>query len=181
MTTNGAREHTIDLRLQRIGQLFDSMDPLPFYEKDLDPDAEQFLTAHAEDASRRSRLRLRVHLDNPGPGEDAEAIIRQSVQNFYRRRTEQSRRRLREMMREGRTCLLIGVAFLAACIVAFELSVSLGEGAWLEVLRQSVLIAGWVAMWKPLEIFLYGWWPIRDEMRLHNRLSHIDVEVQERD
>ena len=33
------------------------------------------------------------------------------------------------------------------------------------VARESLLIGGWVAMWRPLEVFLYDWWPIRAEAK----------------
>jgi len=46
-----------------------------------------------------------------------------------------------------------------------------------ELLRESLLIGGWVAMWRPLEIFLYNWWPILDEARLFDRLSAMPVRV----
>ena len=39
------------------------------------------------------------------------------------------------------------------------------------------MIAGWVALWRPLEIFLYDWWPIRAEARLQDRLAEMDVRV----
>jgi hypothetical protein len=45
------------------------------------------------------------------------------------------------------------------------------------ILRESVLIGGWVAMWRPLEIFLYDWWPILAEARLFDRLSVMRVQV----
>jgi hypothetical protein len=32
-------------------------------------------------------------------------------------------------------------------------------------------------MWRPLEIFLYDWWPIVGERRLHERLSRIEVRI----
>jgi hypothetical protein len=34
------------------------------------------------------------------------------------------------------------------------------------IIRESLLIGGWVAMWRPMEILLYDWWPIRAEARL---------------
>jgi len=46
-----------------------------------------------------------------------------------------------------------------------------------EVFRESLLIGGWVAMWRPLEIFLYDWWPIRAEVRLYDRLAAMPVRV----
>ena len=45
------------------------------------------------------------------------------------------------------------------------------------VARESLLIGGWVAMWRPLEVFLYDWWPIRAEARLFDRLSAMIVRV----
>jgi hypothetical protein len=46
-----------------------------------------------------------------------------------------------------------------------------------EVLRESLLIGGWVAMWRPLEVFLYDWWPIRAEARLYDRLAAMPVRL----
>jgi hypothetical protein len=32
-------------------------------------------------------------------------------------------------------------------------------------------------MWRPLEIFLYDWWPIRAERRLFDRLAAMPVRI----
>src|SRR6185436_19737102 len=37
---------------------------------------------------------------------------------------------------------------------------------------------GWVAMWRPLEVFLYDWWPIRADARLLQRLSTMPVRIE---
>ncbi|HKQ14338.1 MAG TPA: hypothetical protein VJT80_12965 [Steroidobacteraceae bacterium] len=39
------------------------------------------------------------------------------------------------------------------------------------------LILGWVAMWKPVEIFLYDWWPDLDRRRLVERIAHMQIET----
>jgi len=46
---------------------------------------------------------------------------------------------------------------------------------WL--LSESLIIGGWVALWRPMEIFLYDWWPIRAEARLLDRLAAMPVSV----
>ena len=46
-----------------------------------------------------------------------------------------------------------------------------------EILGHSLLIGGWVALWRPFEIFLYEWWPILDEARLYDRLSAMQVRL----
>ncbi len=47
--------HTIRLKLRDVHQLFNSMDPSPFIEKDLDDDAEEFIVAGRE-SSRPAHL-----------------------------------------------------------------------------------------------------------------------------
>jgi hypothetical protein len=36
---------------------------------------------------------------------------------------------------------------------------------------------GWVAMWRPISIFLYEWWPIRDALLTYESLGVVDIEV----
>ena len=46
-----------------------------------------------------------------------------------------------------------------------------------EIVAEGMLIAGWVAMWRPLEIF-YDWWPIRRRTRVLGKLSAMPVVVR---
>jgi hypothetical protein len=72
----------------------------------------------------------------------------------------------------------IGVAFLAVFfIIAQVIGRLLGENSLATLFREGLLIVGWVAMWRPLEIFLYDWWPIVGERRLSDRLSAIHVRI----
>ena len=45
------------------------------------------------------------------------------------------------------------------------------------IMQEGLLILGWVAMWRPLQIFLYEWWPIRTEARICDRLTAMPVRV----
>ena len=42
-----------------------------------------------------------------------------------------------------------------------------------------VLSAGWVALWEPSEIFLYDWWPFRQDMRIYNKIADADLAIRE--
>ena len=119
-----------------------------------------------------------MHLDRPAGVAEEPAALREAIHEFFTHRAESSRRRLRQLFRVGRTSLAIGLVFLAASILAGELAVNLlGEGRLALVLQESFLIGGWVAMWRPLEIFLYDWWPIRAETRLLERLAAMPVRI----
>src|SRR5688572_14592738 len=169
----------IEIRLAELNQIFNRMDPSPFQDKDLDPKAEEFIVGWAREVSRNAPLALSVHLDRTdGLREEAE-VLRKSIQEFFSNRALVSRRKLRQLFRVGRTSLVVGLVFLAACVVGGDLIANAMSGNRLgEILRESLLIGGWVAMWRPLEIFLYDWWPIRDEARLYDRLSAMPVWIE---
>jgi hypothetical protein len=46
-TKDRGHQHTISLQLRDTNQLFNSMDPSPFIEKDLDDDAKEFIVSRA--------------------------------------------------------------------------------------------------------------------------------------
>lgn len=157
------------------------MDPAPFRQRDLDPDAEDFIVGWAREMPADAPLALVVHLDRPAGPVEEPAILRDAMREFFSQRAVASRRRLRELFRRGRTSLAIGIAFLATSLLVGDLvGRLLGERRIGEIIRESFSIGGWVAMWRPLEVFLYDWWPIRADARLADRLSAMPVRLSYR-
>lgn len=166
------------MRVADLRQLFDAIDPSPFRERDLDPRAEEFIVDWSRDFSADARLALRVHLDRAPGTTDEAVVLRDAIHEFFRERAARTRRRLRELFRRGRISLAIGLTCLAVLIgIGDALTVFVSGSRWTEIARESLLIGGWVAMWRPLELFLYDWWPIRAEARLCDRLSKMPVRI----
>jgi len=44
--------------------------------------------------------------------------------------------------------------------------------------REGLVIIGWVAMWRPLDIYLYRWWPRYRLGKIYHRLSTMPVEIR---
>src|SRR5579863_8012249 len=61
------------------------------------------------------------------------------------------------LLSEGRTSLVIGLLFLSACLVLSNVLLGNKPATWAEITRESLTIAGWVAMWRPMQIYLYDW------------------------
>jgi hypothetical protein len=169
----------IEVRVAELRQLFNEMDPAPFRSRDLDPNAEEFIIAWGRELPRDSSLALLVHLDrSPGRADEA-TILRDSVHDYFDGRQIAARQRLRALFRRGRISLIIGLAFLAAAIAVSQLFDAFYPSSRLgTVVREGLLIVGWVAMWRPIEIFLYDWWPIRAEARLFARLAAMPVRIR---
>jgi len=168
--------HNVELKLRDLSQLFNSMDPSPFIEKDLDDDAEEFIVSWAQEFPPGAPVTLRVHLDQ-WPAEDPTEMIRQAVHNYFARRAQLTRLEFHRLMKQGRTSLMIGLVFLIACLMVITTLVPGGAGTWAGAVRESLTIAGWVAMWRPMQIYLYDWWPLRRRGRIYTKLSRMPVVV----
>lgn len=166
----------IELRVQGLAQLFNSMDPTPFHHKDLDPDAEEFIESWAMEFPPDSRFHITVHIAQPPP-EDPSALVAEAIHNYFNYKSELVRREVRQLLREGRVSLIIGVGFLALCLLLADLLAAYTAGTYLKLLRESLTIGGWVAMWRPMQIFLYEWWPLVRRARTYRSLSGAQVHV----
>jgi hypothetical protein len=166
----------VELRLDRISRLYNSLDPAPFNEKELEAAADEYIVGSAEDLSGRP-IRLVIMLPEAELARPEAAHIPEAIRHHFVLRELTELRRLRAMLHRGRISLLIGLAFLAACLLAREI-VTTSETTTTRILDEGLLIVGWVAMWGPLDIFLYGWWPIAGRRRLFADLAKLDVELR---
>lgn len=170
--------HHIELNLRTIDQLFNTMDPSPFHEKDLDHDAEEFIVSWAREFHPHEPVDLIVHLEKLPTGHDAGQIVEQAVHHYFAYRARMNQLEFKRLMKQGRMSLLVGLSFLGLCLLTIKLLVLNRPGTILNFFSQSLTIAGWVAMWRPMEIYLYEWWPLRRRGQILDKLSRMPVEVR---
>ena len=169
--------HVIDVRVSDLRQLFNSLDPSPFHEKDLDRDAEEYIVGWADEASPHASLELVIRLPREQVETAEKSDLPRAVHNYFSYRAVASRRRIRFQLREGRWALVIGLGFLFTCMLLRELAGSIDQSTLRQMLQEGLVILGWVAMWRPLQIFLYDWWPIRHHAHLYQRLAGMPVRI----
>ena len=168
----------IRVQIRNLTQLFNSMDPSPFHERDLDRDAEEFIVSWAAEHPRHHDLKLVVHLTRaPVEVERPGALVSESISHYFEYRAAMSLHERKQLLREGRYALVVGLIFLGLCQIAATILPQAEVGGWSPFAREGLLIAGWVAMWKPLDIYLYRWWPIVSRRNLYLRLAAMPVEV----
>lgn len=173
-----AGSHIIELRLQRVAQLFHTLDPSPFRDGDLDAVADEYILDQLRSVRGAAPLAIRISLPLAELTSAAAAHIPEAVQRHFARRADAERRALSELFREGRAALIIGIAFLAlALLAAVQAPLLLGEGRVATLLGESLIIIGWVALWHPAQIFLYGWLPGRRKIVIFQRLSQAEVTL----
>ncbi|MDE2236229.1 MAG: hypothetical protein KGK44_11885 [Gammaproteobacteria bacterium] len=173
-----SHRHRIEVHLDSLEQLFNSMDPSPFYRKDLDADAEEYIVGWAEEYPLNEPVSLVLHLES-GNKDEVQDIAADAVHNHFANQARLARLEFRRLMRMGWRSLLIGLAALAVSVILSEFLRRLG-GALAQFVRESLLIGGWVAMWRPMQIYLYEWWPLQRRWRIYNKLARMPVEIRSR-
>jgi hypothetical protein len=168
----------IDLKVKHSRQLFDHRDPAPFNERDLDDDAVAYLLGAAQEISRKQPLAIVVTISEEPEPRLAPEVIVEAVRGHFTYEGEQVERRLREHLRRGQMTLGVGLTVLALFLTLAQLTASLAAGSVREILREGLVITGWVAMWRPLEILLYDWWPLIDERRQIRRILEAPLSIR---
>ena len=161
--------------MELTAQLFDSLDPSPFNEKDLDKDAEEFIVSWARELPSDVPLKIVVHLPKEQLALPEAKEIRPAITRFFSYRAQVTGLELKELFRIGRRSLAIGVTVLVISIIASQMVAANVQLPLGKIIEESLLIFAWVANWRPIEIFLYEWWPIARRRDLYRRLASAKV------
>jgi len=172
-------ENLIEIRVNDIAQLFQTLDPFPFREKDLADEAEDYIVRWAREMPGNRPIKIVVHIPDTESQGKASSDLVEAFNRYFSGRAVVVQRDLNELFRVGRRSLAIGASILAVCLLLAHLAAGyLIETTFKKLVEESFLILGWVANWRPLEIFLYDWWPLAHRRDLYNRLSVATVETK---
>ena len=132
----------------------------------------------ADEIHQTEPLSLIIHVQEPPADDQQQPAVEKAVQHYFAYRAKLNRLDFRRLMKDGLQSLTIGVTFLTACLVGSEMLMKFSAHPAVSVLRESLSIGGWVAMWRPLEIYLYSWWPVQRLGRVYQKMSRMKVELR---
>lgn len=170
--------YLVELNLRDIRQLFNSLDPAPFREKDLDAAAEEYIVSAVRELGLRHASRLVIHVPADGLSSENTASIVGAVRHYFDYRADHAADELKQMLVRGAVSLVIGLAFLFVCLWMRQLVVRGALRPADQILAEGLLIIGWVALWRPIEIFLYDWWPIQHRERILSHIAAMPIDVK---
>jgi hypothetical protein len=165
--------HAIDVRVNAFEQVFDNRDPAPFRERDLDPHLVEYLSAAAEDLVAHGTFKIVFWIQQPCSADEVE----QGYRAHMRYELERVERRRNRQRRIGGVALLIGITLLAVLQTLSALLTGYKQ-RWVHVIREGFVILSWIVLWRPVEVLLYDWLPIRRERKVIEHLLAAPVEVR---
>jgi len=165
---------TIEIRIRSLAQLVETLDPAPLRERALGRSVESYILASAGRHRRTEALRLRVHFPESLRAHAAEAA--EAIHEHFRRTHAQGERAFRRRMRIGGFALAVALGVLAGSIGLRSLLSDIEGQPLVQGLGEGLLILGWVAMWRPVEILLFEHWESHLDHALLERLASIPIE-----
>ena len=172
-------ESLIALRLRSVAQFFNTMDPSPFRDSDLAPEAEAYICDAAQDLPHKAPIAIEIHLPPAEAAGPAATDLPGAVSAYFSRRARDEANEIRALFRSGRRALAIGLLVLSVCMgLALAATTLLADNGVSQIVHESFVIIGWVAIWRPAEIFLYDWLPISKRRTLFRRLAQARVTVK---
>ncbi|MBP5996314.1 MAG: hypothetical protein KA535_00035 [Azonexus sp.] len=168
----------IEIRIKSIEQLFNSLDPAPFRERELDREAERHIVSYAREATADQPLNLVIYL--PATPEPALAKeVEAAIGHHFALQAREREAELGELRRLGRKGLAVGLlVMLFATLAGVALTNAFPDSRFIETIEHSLIIFGWVALWRPIEILLYDRWPLIRARKLFQRLATAPVVVR---
>src|SRR5688572_18447617 len=166
----------IKLSLLSIDQILLRPKPSNYRRRMLNEDVEDFIIEEARACPRQNAILLTINLP---ANEIVSALgIRAAIASHFEHLRKKSEKDCLRTIHLGWRSLLVGFAFL---ILIFGLT-QIGdriipEGGVAMMIRESLVILGWVAMWRPADLLLYEWYPFKRDATLFRKLANSEVQV----
>jgi len=167
---------TVNIHVRDGAQLFNSLDPSPFWDRDLDRDAATFIEEEFAEKRTANLWHLNVHI-HLADGKVLAEHLQQAVENYYGRLASSARRELRDHLRFSELTLVGGIAIFILSMGIRQILQGTFE-TLPRVLDEGLIILAWLALWRPMEAVAYEWVPLYRKRRLYERLSEIRVAIR---
>ncbi len=167
----------LEIKIKNINQLFNSLDPSPFIEKDLDDDAVEYIFTYYGEFHLKTKIKMMIHLPESKRGKFNENHIKSSIKNFFVYRNMIANNNIILKIAEGKQSIFVGLGFLIMCLsLKYMISTYLVNNIFTIIASEALMILGWVAMWKPINNILYDWWPLQLHKKLYEKISKSEIE-----
>lgn len=165
----------IELELHSMMQIFNSFDPSPFHEKELDEDAEVYIYNTVGEFPLKKPLEIVIYVPPSEFSQETELSLKEAIKNHFLYKKVLTEIDLRKLLQRGRRNITIAVIFLFLCLLMIRLLSTFESGLLKTMLSEGLTIIGWVAMWEPINVFLYGWWPIVQKRNIYEKILGMDI------
>lgn len=167
----------IEIELLNIMQIFNSFDPAPFHEKELDASAEVYIYNYVGEFPLKTSLELIIYLPYSETEINTEETLTKAIRNHFSYKKHLLDLELKRILQRGRRNMLIAFGFLFLCFLMTQFLSNLNNSLLKTTFSEGFIIIGWVALWEPVNVFLYGWWPLVQKKNIYKKIISMDITL----
>jgi hypothetical protein len=171
----------IELRIAHPAQFYNLLDPAPNDEKEINHATESYIMDSLEDMpnDKRSSAKIVLYLEQTlYDDEKIRTDMEHAIHSHFALRLCTAHQKYKLAMNKGRMYLVRGLIFLMICLILSSVVTSIhNQNDIVYAIGQSFVIIGWVALWKPVEFYLYDRRDILNERKILEQLESITVET----
>jgi len=169
----------IEVNLSSVIQLFNTFDPAPFHEKELDINAESYIVDTVKDFPGKTPFKIVFYLPDKIFDTNEAMEIPKAIRAHFEYKTLTQRRKFRERYLYGQFTFIVGISFLAiATIASLAIDAYYGSYPAAHLIATILEVTGWVAMWEPVTVFLYQLWPIVKQRKIYEKISQTEIDIR---
>jgi hypothetical protein len=168
----------IEVAVNTSRQLFNVRDPAPFRARDLDGDFVNYVLSSVQEFPLKTDMKVRIVVREENDQSVDQNVIREAIRAHFLYESRLVQKQIRKRLRIGRFYLVIGLLVLFVCLgIAHLLGSWLSHFGFGKIVGEGFAIIAWVAMWRPVEIVLYDWWPLRELKMYLAKVASTSVEI----
>jgi hypothetical protein len=143
-------------------------------DKALNADLESYIMSSIKNYPLKRKVNIVISFIIEGENMDI-SKIEKIIQTHFKFKAEEMDLSLKQQFRQWKINMTIGVLFLILCLILVEVLEQFSPTNIVKIIKESLLIIGWVALWEPITFILFGWRNIKANKLYYEKLSHIGI------
>jgi hypothetical protein len=178
--TTGDLPTELTVRAPALRDLFADREFDPFADDAATLQSIPQITRFPNFAANLARMRLRVLLPSEDVSPQTQTQVERAIAHYCSHKLAELHFQMDEWRREALSTFLWGFGFfaLSLLITAGIERAGLLPDAIRTLAVETLVIAGWVIMWQPMDTLILGWLPIRKQERAFRAIAAMPTSVE---
>lgn len=161
------------LRTADLEAIFHPFDPAPLDRRTVSDAADDYILNIFKDLDDRSSVAMRIQLP---PGDSTCCgDVQEAFRKHFRESAAECRSELREHFRDALRSLGASLVFALVVVLLAQWVAGLAESRLLDKVASGLSLAAWVSLWKPTEMLIHDWRPLRRILVMREQLAAMVV------
>ncbi len=167
----------VHVRADSLGDLFEPYDPAPLAQRSIATPVEEYILRAVRPSAPGEIVSVRILL--PASDSACCAEVQEAFRRHFAEGAKDQRAAIRKHFRDSWRTLGLAIIFALVIVMLSQGIAGLAsDSILLAKIATGLGIAGWVTLWRPMEMLAHDWRPMRRELQLRERLAGMRVTCE---